>query len=114
LGQSALVQLYTADTMVQQFALSLFPLLVAYHLFDGTQCILGFLLRAYRVTTLPMVIYGVCCWGIGLGGGYWLAFHTTDWQGAAGFWLAGGLSLVLTAACLGALLRRVIEGHSRA
>lgn len=108
-GKSYLVQIYTSVSAVQDVALSLFGLLVCYHLCDATQCILGFLLRAYRSTTLPMLIYGVCCWGIGLGGGYALAFHSQRWAGLQGFWVAGAFSLLLTTLCLGYLLRRLIR-----
>ncbi|RCS58401.1 MATE family efflux transporter [Parvibium lacunae] len=112
LAQAPLVQLYTNATMVQEHALSLLPLLLLYLCFDGLQCILGFLLRAYRCTTLPMLIYGFCCWGIGLGGGYFLAFHTQQWSGAAGFWLSGAISLLLTALCLFGVMRRRVYQRS--
>ena len=34
----------------------------------------AYVLRAYHVATLPMVIYVLALWGLGIGGGYWLAF----------------------------------------
>ncbi len=57
------------------------------------QGVAAFVLRAWRITTLPMLIFVVALWGVGLGGGYLLAFD--PWQvlpaalrGARGFWIA--------------------------
>ena len=36
-----------------------------------------FVLRAYRIATLPMFIFAISLWGVGLGGGYVLAFDLT-------------------------------------
>jgi hypothetical protein len=32
------------------------------------------LLRCYRITLVPLLIYGVLLWGVGLAGGYFLAY----------------------------------------
>ncbi|MBL8373187.1 MAG: MATE family efflux transporter, partial [Candidatus Accumulibacter sp.] len=66
-------------------------------------------LRGYRITFAPMFVHVVCFWGVGLLGGWWLAFHARQPMGAAGFWLASGFSLVLASALLGALLRRAMQ-----
>jgi MATE family multidrug resistance protein len=44
-----------------------------------------------------MVIYAISLWGIGLGGGYLLGLTSTfgSPRGAAGFWLAATVSLMV-------------------
>jgi hypothetical protein len=39
-----------------------------------TLCV--FVLRSYRITVAPLVVYCVLLWGLGLGGGYLVAYHT--------------------------------------
>jgi MATE family multidrug resistance protein len=69
----------------------------AYHLADALQTVVVNVLRGYRRTTVPMLVYAIALWGVGLGGGYVLGL--TDLlgpaRGAAGFWVAAtaGLSL---------------------
>jgi len=78
-----------------------------FHLFDAAQTVLSFSLRAYQVSTLPMGIYALSLWGIGLGGGAWLTFGsafgapTAYFAGALGFWVATTAGLALAAALLG-------------
>src|SRR5690606_20783967 len=70
---------------------------------------------AYRITVLPMLVYLVSLWGIGLGGGWWLAFvagaSQRSWApqvaGARGFWIAACLGLAVAAVALAATLARV-------
>ena len=69
-----LVTLYSSDTGVCAMAASLLIFGCLYHVFDAMQSVSSFALRGYRVTRLPMIIYGVMLWGVGLGGGYMLAF----------------------------------------
>ena len=58
---------------------------------------------------MPVVVYALALWGLGLGGGYWLAFGLPGSAalGARGFWIAAALSLLAAAASLLALLRWV-------
>jgi multidrug resistance protein, MATE family len=49
----------------------------AYHFFDIGQTVCAFLLRAYRIVQMPMLIFFVCLWCIGLGLGYLLTFGDT-------------------------------------
>jgi MATE family multidrug resistance protein len=67
-------------------------------------------LRGYKVTWLPMLIHSAALWGVGLIGGYLLAFRTPlgAWLGGAtAFWLAATVGLVLTAVALSLLANRV-------
>jgi MATE family multidrug resistance protein len=103
--RTQVVGLYTADPAVQAAALALVAWLVWFHLGDAAQTVAAFVLRAWRVATVPLVIYAVAIWGFGLGGGYVLAFDVGGvtppaLQGATGFWVAAAASLLLTALAL--------------
>lgn len=96
-GAGTIAGLYSKDNEVRQAATVLIGYVAVYHLFDALQAVAVSLLRGYKKTAVPMVIYAVALWGVGLGGGYLLGL--TDWiarpSGAAGFWLAAILSLAL-------------------
>jgi MATE family multidrug resistance protein len=105
-----IVAVYTIDPAVADVALRLFGLACVFHAFDALQGMAGFVLRGYKVATLPMLIHGVSLWGIGLGGGYVLAFvRPTGWalDGTSSFWLAAVVGLALTAAGLCWLALRI-------
>lgn len=72
----------------------------------------AFALRSYRVAVLPAAAYALSLWGLGLGGGYLLAFDLpggvpAGLRGAPGFWLANALALGLVSTVLVALYQRV-------
>src|SRR5437773_8945162 len=80
-----------------------------FQLFDTAQVVIVNALRGYKIAFIPMLVYTVALWGIGLGGGYALALERIEAasalglatpMGAAGFWLAGVASLVAAAAIL--------------
>ena len=97
-----IVALYTHDAEVTGVALSLIGYLVVFHVFDALQGIIGFVLRAYRVVVVPMLIYAVALWSLGLGGGYVLGFSRVlgGPRGAPGMWLMQAVALCLTALLL--------------
>lgn len=102
------VRLYTSDPGVEAMALSLIGCAVLFHVFDAVQGMSTFVLRGYRQTFWPMVIYGVALWGFGLGGGAWIAFNVTPLgppRGAVGFWEAATAALAIAAAALAWLVR---------
>lgn len=107
-----LVALYTIDAAVSAVALSLIGWAAVFHVFDAVQGVSGFALRGYKNTFWPMVIYGVSLWGVGLIGGYWIAFYDTPLgapRGALGFWEAATVALGIAAfllACLAAEVSR--------
>jgi MATE family multidrug resistance protein len=70
--------------------------------FDALQAITAFVLRAYKVTIVPTVIYAVALWGLGLVGGYAVAFHSVlgGPRGAPGLWLMQSVALALTSLLL--------------
>ena len=109
-----IVRAYTIDAGVAAVALHLYGLACVFHAVDVFQGIAGFILRGYKVATLPMVIHGVSLWGIGLGGGYVLAFlRPGGWplDGAFTFWLAAAVGLALTAVGLCCLAVRIANQH---
>ena len=107
-----LVAAYTDDPAVRAVAMGLIIYVAVYQFFDALQTIAGHVLRAYRVTFAPMLVQTFCFWGVGLLGGAWLCYRWPTPLGVAGFWLAAVISLLLAAALLLTLLRKVIEARS--
>ena len=82
---------------------------------SGAQTIAAFVLRAWRIAVVPLVIYVLAIWGVGLAGGYLVAFDVFGLTppgllGALGFWSAATAGLVVAGGgmCLflAAMLRR--------
>lgn len=102
--------LYTRDAAIIAAALPLLGWVWIFHVADAGQTVSAFVLRAHHIATAPMVIYALAIWGLGLGGGYWLAFgdHAVPlpsfMQGAMGFWSAASAGLVAAATGLSVLL----------
>ncbi|MDR2851907.1 MAG: MATE family efflux transporter [Burkholderiaceae bacterium] len=105
--------IYTDDPGVQAIAATLLLATAAYHLADEVQTLSVFVLRSYRITVLPLVIYCALLWGVGLTGGYllayrglgpWAALHTP-----LAFWLMAALALILAALLLVALLLHTLR-----
>ena len=112
LTRAQIIGLYTPDTSVAAAAMPLFFFIAFYQWFDALQIGTAFVLRAYKIATVPTLIYAVALWGVGLTSGYLLGFnvlgHTPEvLQGAAGFWLGNSLSLALVGVALVWYLRRV-------
>ena len=108
------VGLYTRDAAVAAVALSLLAWMVVFHLADAVQILAAFALRAWKIATGPMVIYALSLWGVGLGGGYLLAFDVLGVTppglgGARGYWAASTVGVVLAAAGLTLFLRAVLR-----
>jgi MATE family multidrug resistance protein len=91
------VRLYTGDAAVAAVALTLVPFLVAFHVFDALQTAVGFVLRAHKRAVAPTVVYALTLWGVGLLGGYHVAFRGVGgppW-GVTGMWLMQAVGLAL-------------------
>lgn len=73
------------------------------------QTVAAFSLRGFKITFIPMFVHIFCFWGVGLFGGWWLAFRAPSPMGVTGFWVASLANLVLAAILLGALLWRAIR-----
>ncbi len=104
---------YTDDVEVVRATLPLILAVAVFHVFDSMQTQFGFILRAYKIATLPMLVYVFAMWAIGLGGGWWLVFGggiagalAGTRTGALGFWVAGSVGLVAATVGLGLLMLR--------
>ena len=111
-----LARLYAGDNPpVVALAASLLTWVAAYHLADAVQAVCAFVLRSYGVAVAPMVGYGVLLWGVGLGGGYLLAYRGVGalepLRQPVAFWMAGAFALGLTALLFTALLWRAVRRH---
>ena len=112
--RESIVGLYTNDPAVAAVALSLLGLAALFHLFDAGQGVAAFVLRGYKSTFWPMVIYGLALWGIGLGGGYWIGLNPSPLgppRGPLGFWEAATVALALAATLLSILAATVSRRH---
>jgi len=112
------LHLYTGNPAVFAAAMPLIAWLVVFHIADAAQIIAAFVLRAYKITTVPLLIYVAALWGVGQGGGFVLAFNVGGWvpaslQGATGYWMASTAGLTLAAVALTAFLAWVLKhkGH---
>lgn len=114
LGRAEVLGLYTDNAAIVASALPLLAWVALFHLGDAGQAVVSSVLRAHRITALPLVIYAIAIWGIGLGGGFVLGFD--PWGiapaalvGARGFWSAATVGLGVAALGLGALLHWVMR-----
>ena len=117
-AREPVLRLYTQDPVVIAAALPLLAWVAVFHVADAAQTIAAFVLRAYKVTVLPMAIYVAALWGVGLGGGYALAFNVPGsvpaaLQGARGFWFASTSGLVLAGVALSALMLWLMRQEGR-
>jgi MATE family multidrug resistance protein len=100
--RAQIIAVYTQDAVIASSAASLFVFIAFYQFFDAAQICAAFCLRAYKVATLPTVVYALALWGVGIGGGIVLGLNpfnlSSAWLiGASGFWAANSASLGLAA-----------------
>jgi multidrug resistance protein, MATE family len=105
--RAPIARLYSQDEAVIAAALPLLGFVAVFHFWDAIQIATAFILRAWKVATVPVLIYTACVWGIGLGGGYLLGFNVPGFipqslHGGIGYWTASttglataGIALVL-------------------
>jgi len=108
-----LVRLATLDAQVVEIAAMMVLYIAAYQFFDAIQTIAAFSLRAYKISFIPLCIHLGCFWGLGIGFGFWLAFHAPTPQGSAGFWQATVLATIAASFFLGGLLLIVVKSRLR-
>ena len=107
--REAVVGLYTANPVIVAATLPLLAWVALLHVADAAQTIAAFVLRAYRIATIPLLIYVISLWGVGLGGGYLAAFDPAGispaWMHSArGFWSMSTLGLLIAGLSLSTLL----------
>ena len=118
LMRESLLRAYTHDAAIIAAALPLLAWMTLFHITDAAQILAAFILRAYHLTVAPMLIYAASLWGVGLGGGFALAFNTTGLTppallGAPGFWAACTTGIALAALALCGLLGWVLSTKRR-
>jgi MATE family multidrug resistance protein len=110
--------LYSTTPAVSALASSLLLWVAVYHLGDAMQAVCAFLLRCYRITLTPLLLYGVTLWGLGLLGGYTLAYKGIGSfppiPTAASFWAASSAGMTLVALSLAALLGYAVRRSLKA
>ena len=119
--RGVIVRLYTSDAGAAAVALTLIPYLAAFHVFDALQTAVGYVLRAHKRAVAPTVVYALTLWGVGLVGGYQVAFAGRwgpPW-GVTGMWLMQSVGLALAGLALltfylGLLRRRPDRDRARA
>lgn len=115
LGRSQIAAIYSTNAAVVAMATALLGWLALYHVGDATQGIVVFLLRSYRVTIAPLVAYCLLLWGVGLAGGYALAYEGLGAFAAqnspVAFWQGGAFALWLLGAILAFMLWRAVRAN---
>jgi MATE family multidrug resistance protein len=112
-----LTHLYANSPQVIELTVPLLLWVASFHLFDGLQALGVFVLRCFRITLTPLLVYAVLLWGLGLYGGYQLAYVGNDlWpalQTPAAFWMASSAALFLTAVIFWLLIWQIIRRTKR-
>ncbi len=115
LGRWHIAAVYSGDADVVAVAAGLLAWLAVYHIGDSAQVLCVFVLRCYRVAVAPLVAYCVLLWGVGLAGGYALAYRGlgpwTAQHTPAVFWAAGAVALALLSTILPVILWRAVRSH---
>ena len=108
---------YSASPAVIAMASGLLSWVAGYHVADAMQALCAFLLRCYRITIAPLALYGVLLWGLGLYGGYQLAYvglaGRPATQVAGSFWAASTVAIGLVASALLGLLVHAVKRSQR-
>lgn len=109
--KESIVSVYTPDPTIAANALPLLTFVCCYQVFDTIQLTSAHILRAYKVVLAPTLLYVLTLWCTGLGGGYFLAFHSQGYNipqaitSSASFWFSNGISLVLLSIFLFSLFK---------
>ncbi len=108
-----LAAVYSANPAVIALGATLLLATALYHFADALQTLCVFVLRCYHVTVMPLALYCALLWGMGLGGGYLLAYRGIGPWGAMAsplaFWLMGAAALALTAGLFVVLLLATLK-----
>jgi MATE family multidrug resistance protein len=115
LGRWRIASIYSSNPEVVAVAAGLLAWLAVYHIGDSAQALCVFVLRCYRVAVVPLVAYCVLLWGVGLAGGYALAYKNLGpWSpqnSPAAFWAGGTIALALLGLILPAILWRAVRAY---
>ena len=113
LTRNSLASVYSQNPQVIAMTAPLLAWVAMYHFFDAIQAVSVFFLRCFSVVVTPLLVYCVLLWGVGLIGGYWLAYHGFAVWPASGsalsFWIASAAALAATAFVFVSLLAWVMR-----
>ena len=113
IAKMQVASVYSSHPEVIMLTAGLLTWVAAYHLADTVQTLCIFVLRCYRITLAPLVVYGCMLWGLGLGGGYWLAYQgigsLNPMHSPTPFWAASAAALCVTAAAFVWMLARALK-----
>lgn len=113
LARGLLATAYARSPAVVAMATGLLAWVALYHLADAVQAVSVAVLRCYRVTVLPLLIYGTLLWGLGLSGGFRAAYEGFGpWPALrhpTAFWASSTVALAVTALAFVALLWRTVQ-----
>lgn len=126
-ARNPILRAYTNDAEVFLLAAALLQILPFFHIFDSLQCIGSYILRAYKVAVIPLLLQILALTGVGLLGGWWVSFGpgtglidpVIDWiapgapKGAAGMWLMAMSGLGFSAALLLGWYRHILKQYAR-
>lgn len=110
---SFIAPLFSSNPEVIGAASGVLIWLSLYHLGDATQVMCFFMLRCYKITIMPLVLYCVFLWGVGLMGGYHLAYEGVallNWPALPSpktFWLSNTAAVFMVSMCMLILLNGV-------
>jgi MATE family multidrug resistance protein len=114
-SRESIAHAFTNDPLVAQAAIVWLGWVALYHLADAVQAVCAFVLRCYRITIAPLLIYTAFLWGLGLYGGYLWAYDSTALNGLVhwtarpsveAFWISSSLALVAVSCLFAALVWR--------
>jgi MATE family multidrug resistance protein len=112
-SRHGIAALYSADRQVAAVAAGLLAIVAVYHFGDATQAMCVFVLRSYRVAVAPLMAYCLLLWGVGVVGGYQLAYRGIGvWpalRSPSAFWIASSAGLGLLAVILPLILWRAVR-----
>jgi MATE family multidrug resistance protein len=112
-ARSGIASVYSSDPQVAAVAAGLLAWVAVFHFGDTMQALCVFMLRCYRVTVAPLVAYCVLLWGVGVVGGYQLAYRGIGpWPALntpSAFWMAATTALTLLALILPLILWRAVR-----
>lgn len=113
-GQQTILRVYTDELQVAVVAAALMQIAPWFHFWDAMHCISSYLLRAYKVAVVPLLLQISALTGLGLVGGWWLGYGPgaghlqpiVNWlmpgapSGAATMWIMAMTGLAVTAMML--------------
>jgi multidrug resistance protein, MATE family len=110
LAKGRIAAIYSTNPEVVAVATGLLTWLGLFHMGDALQAMCVFVLRCYKIVVSPLVTYCVLLWGVGLAGGYALAYIGAGplpaQQSPNAFWEAASIALAMSALILAAILWR--------